>query len=219
MSAEKPLTYITRPGKVTPLFVSSETVEIGGTVPRNTTRVVVNDYGLQNFVPSRKQFVYNARKDYKNLVDGINTYKIVFYNGKKVLAQESVVIYYNADAKELEKLRVDWKKSNEPVQKVEEPATPIPTNLDPQKLYKDGKPFTMTLVIQTEILFFPQIAEQIQSKLTTLGVTTQIVALPIAEIKKSLQNPDFSYDIALTGINLGLFHYNILPFFHSGQVK
>ncbi len=217
-NAEKPLTYINRPWKVTPLFVSSETVEIGGSVPRGTTRVVINDYGLQSFVPSRKQFLYNARKDYKNLVDGINTYKVIFFNGKKILAQESVVIYYNANTKELALLKDDWKKANEP-QKPTEPVTPPPSNLDTHKLYKDGKELTMTIVIQNEIPFFPQIAEQIQEKLTALGVTTHIVALPISEIKKSLQNPEFSYDIVLTGINLGLFHYNILPFFHSGQVK
>lgn len=27
------------------------------------------------------------------------------------------------------------------------------------------------------------------------------------------------YDIVLAGVNLGLFHYNVLPFFHSGQIK
>jgi len=77
----------------------------------------------------------------------------------------------------------------------------------------------MTIVIQNEIPFFPKIAEQIKEKLSSFGVTTQIIALPITEIKKNLQDPNFSYDIVLSGINLGLFHYNILPFFHSGQVK
>ncbi len=43
--------------------------------------------------------------------------------------------------------------------------------------------------------------------------------MSVSDIKKNLQNPDFNYDIVLSGINLGLFHYNILPFFHSGQVK
>lgn len=43
--------------------------------------------------------------------------------------------------------------------------------------------------------------------------------MSVSDIKKNLQNPDFKYDIVLSGINLGLFHYNILPFFHSGQVK
>ena len=38
-------------------------------------------------------------------------------------------------------------------------------------------------------------------------------------ISKKSPNPEFNYDIVLSGINLGLFHYNILPFFHSGQVK
>ena len=97
--------------------------------------------------------------------------------------------------------------------------TPPPANLDPNKLYKDGKPLSMTIVIQSEVAFFPEITTKIQEKLSSLGVTTEIVSLPLSDIKKNLLNPEFSYDIVLTGINLGLFHYNILPFFHSGQIK
>lgn len=73
--------------------------------------------------------------------------------------------------------------------------------------------------MQDEVPFFPDIAENIKQKLETLGVTVELTTLPLADIKKSLSDPKFSYDIFLTGINLGLFHYNILPFFHSGQVK
>ena len=110
VSLEKPLRDITHPGKVTPVFSSAETVEISGIVPRGTTKVVINDYTLQNFVASRKQFLYNARKDYKNLTDGVNTYRVSFYSGRKLLDQESTTVYYNSDSKELEKLRTEWKK-------------------------------------------------------------------------------------------------------------
>ena len=39
------------------------------------------------------------------------------------------------------------------------------------------------------------------------------------EIKTNLSNPDFSYDIIFTGVNLGLFHYNAASFLHSSQIK
>ncbi len=77
----------------------------------------------------------------------------------------------------------------------------------------------MRILIQNEIVFFPEIAEQIKEKLSELGVTVEIISIPVGEVKKSIQDPNFSYDIVLTGINLGIFHYNILPFFHSGQAK
>jgi len=42
-----PLKYITQPGSVSPLFLSSDSVDIQGSAPTGTNRVVVNDYALQ----------------------------------------------------------------------------------------------------------------------------------------------------------------------------
>lgn len=41
----------------------------------------------------------------------------------------------------------------------------------------------------------------------------------MGEIKSNLSKPEFSYDIIFTGVNLGLFYYNIAPFLHSSQIK
>jgi hypothetical protein len=41
------LKYISQPSNVSPLFSSSETIDIQGTAPAGTDKVVVNDYALQ----------------------------------------------------------------------------------------------------------------------------------------------------------------------------
>ncbi len=43
--------------------------------------------------------------------------------------------------------------------------------------------------------------------------------MTVADIRKNLQDQNFAYDMIISGINLWLFHYNIAPYFHSGQVK
>lgn len=43
--------------------------------------------------------------------------------------------------------------------------------------------------------------------------------LPLADIRKMVMDQNAPYDIVLAGVNLGFFHYNVLPFFHSGQIK
>lgn len=43
--------------------------------------------------------------------------------------------------------------------------------------------------------------------------------LSVADLKKSLSDPNFSYDIIFTGVHLGLFYYNVSPFLHSNQIK
>lgn len=218
---QKPLKYFTTPSAVTPAFSSSETVELGGKVPSGTRRVVVNDYTLQNFTIGKKQFVYNAKKSFKNIVDGKNTYKVVFYGvGTKVIDQETLTLYYHSDTNELKKIQDEWLKSVTPAAVEKPPVVEVPAqNLDPKKLYKNNVPLRLTIVVQADVPLLDSVAQKISDKLQELGSETQILSMSVSDIKKNLQNPDFKYDIVLSGINLGLFHYNILPFFHSGQVK
>ncbi len=183
---------------------------------------MVNDYTLQNFAFGKKQFVYNAKKTFQNITDGKNTYKVVFYGvGTKIIDQETLTLYYHADTNELKKIQDEWFKSVAPAV-VEKPA-PVaavpPENLDPKKLYKNNVPLRFTIVVQAEVPLLDTVAQKVSEKLQELGSETQILSMSVSDIKKNLQNPDFKYDIVLSGINLGLFHYNILPFFHSGQVK
>jgi len=63
------LKYISLPGNVSPLFLRSDIIDIQGTAPVNTKKVVVNDYALQGFMPAKRSFSYKARKEFLNLVE------------------------------------------------------------------------------------------------------------------------------------------------------
>lgn len=72
---------------------------------------------------------------------------------------------------------------------------------------------------QSEVPIFQDIAEKLKSRLENLAVSVDIQYLPLTDIRKIVTDQTAPYDIVLAGVNLGLFHYNILPFFHSGQIK
>lgn len=213
----KPLTYITTPGNVTPLFIGNPTVEIRGTAPVGTTQVIVNDYTLRNFTSRRRAFGYTAKKEFGNLVTGLNTYRVSFYGGTKLLAEESISIYHHTDAGELAKLKTEWEKTNAPAA----PAPVVaPQNLDPKKLYnRDGKPLTFRIIVQSGTPYLSRIGNQAAQKLREFGADVELQELPLTEIQKNLTDANFTYDIILTGVHLGLFHYNVAPFFHSSQIK
>lgn len=185
--------------------------------PAGTTKVVVNDYALRGYQPGNKTFSYTARKEFRNLIDGENLYKVQFFAGQKLLREEKLVVYYNTDPKILETVQKDWIQKNTPV--VENKPVVI-ANTDPKKLYdKNGKILQFRIVYQSEVPVFEEIAKKIQEILKNLSVDTSLEALPLQDIKKMVAEQNPTYDILLTGINLGLFHYNVLPFFHSGQIK
>jgi MarR-like DNA-binding transcriptional regulator SgrR of sgrS sRNA len=160
----------------------------------------VNGYVLQGFRIGNKLFSYKAHKDYKNLVDGENIYKIQFFVGNKLLKDEKVTVFYAANTVALDTLKADWTKKNTPVVETK-PVLPITT--DPKKLYnKDQKLLEYTILVQSEVPMFREIAEKIQTKLEQLSVGVQIKYLPLSDIRKMVAEPNSSYDIILAGVNL-----------------
>ncbi len=155
----------------------------------------------------------------RNLVDGENVYKVQFFNGKKILGEERLIVFYHPDAAQLATIKSDWTKKNTPV--VAPPTTVAPiADTDPKKLYdKNRAPLVFHIVVQSEVPLFQEIAEKLQTKLQDLAVSVEVKYLPLADIRKMVAEQTAPYDIVLAGVNLGLFHYNILPFFHSSQIK
>lgn len=127
-SPKTPLKYITSPGNVSPLFVSTPTIIIGGTAPSGTTKVIVNDYTLRNFSSRQRTFAYTAKKEFGNLITGQNTFRVSFYAGSKLLAEEAVAIYHTIDTVELDKMRAEWDKAHTPAPV----PVVIPKDLDPK---------------------------------------------------------------------------------------
>lgn len=189
------LKYVSQPGSVSPLFLSSELIEIQGAPPSGTTKVVVNDYTLQGFRTGNKLFSYKAHKDYRNLVDGENIYTIQFFAGQKLLAAEKLTVLYNRDPAVLNALKADWTKKNTPVV-----VTPPPASLDtdPKKLYdKSGKLLEFTLLVQSDVPLFQEIAQKIQTKLENLSVGVHVQYLPLSDIRKIVAEQNPTYDIVL----------------------
>lgn len=58
-----------------------------------------------------------------------------------------------------------------------------------------------------------------KKKLEELGTEVNIEELTVEGIKSNVSNPAFSYDVVLSGVNLGLFYYNVASFLHSNQIK
>lgn len=113
-------------------------------------------------------------------------------------------------------MRTDWETANAPKP---EPVV-IPKDLDPKKLYnRKGEPLTFRIVVQSDNAYLGRIAQATADKLKEFGTDVQVQELPVADIKKSLSDPNFSYDIIFTGVHLGLFYYNVSPFLHSNQIK
>lgn len=212
------LKYINQPGNVSPLFLWSDIIDIQGTAPINTKKVVVNDYALQWFISTKRSFSYKARKEFHNLTEGENIYKIQFFNGTKLLAEEKLIIFYSPDANKLSVIKEDWTKKNTPEIA---PVAPLPTvETDPKKLYdKDRKLVEFHILAQSEVPMFQDIAEKLKATLESFSVSVDIQYLSLNDIRKIVIEQTSPYDIVLAGVNLGLFHYNILPFFHSGQIK
>lgn len=214
---KKPLSYITNPGNVSPLFVANPTIDIRWTAPAGTTKVIINDYTLRNFVAKKRTFVYTAKKEFTNLTTGQNIYRVSFYGGTKLLAEESVTIYHDTDQAGLEKMKTNWEKENTTA-----PAAPVvvPTNLDPKKLYnREGRALSLKIIVQSESPYLRKIADEAKKKIEELGAEAVIEELSVNDIQSNMSKPDFAYDIVLTGVNLGLFYYDVGSFLHSNQIK
>ena len=214
---KKPLSYITSPGTVSPLFVWNATIDIRWKAPAGTTKVIINDYTLRNFVAKKRTFVYTAKKEFTNLAVGQNIFRVSFYGGTKLIAEESVIIYHDTDAAALEKMKKTWEGENTTA-----PAAPVvaPKNLDSKKLYnREWRALSLKIIVQSETPYLRRIADEMKKKLEELGTEVNIEELTVEGIKSNVSNPAFSYDVVLSGVNLGLFYYNVASFLHSNQIK
>jgi hypothetical protein len=178
-----PLKYITAPGNVSPLFVGNPTFDIRGTAPAKTTKIIVNDYTLRNFSSRKRTFSYTTKKEFGNLATGQNIFRVSFYAGNKIIAEESVTIYHSVDTAALDKMKSEWEVANTP-----KPApVVIPKDLDPKKLYsREGKLLTFRIIVQSNNPYLSDLANKTAEKLREFGTEVELQELPLADIKKNL---------------------------------
>lgn len=93
---------------------------------------------------------------------GQNIYRVSFYNGNRLLEEESITIYHDTDGNNLEKLKTEWEQKNAP-----EPApVVVPSNLDSKKLYnRAGKPLSFRIIVQKNTPYLSALSEQVSQKL------------------------------------------------------
>jgi hypothetical protein len=59
-----------------------------------------------------------------------------------------------------------------------------------------------SLLVQSDVPLFQEVASKIQAKLATLPVNVKVEFLPLADIQKIVAGQNPTYDIVLAGVNL-----------------
>lgn len=195
------------------------------------TAVYINDYQLKNFSPKERKFYYRAKVDMGTLKNGANTYSLAFETDGKRTWKETATLFLattpeEAEAKEKEyaaKLSSEKNAALAQEQKKSEEKKALTTKinaLDPAYYYnKDLKKFTISFVYTKQTPYMEALATEIANRVRTLGIDVQVSPLSTEDLQTVISKGDKQYSMILTGINLGLFDYNIFPFLHSGQAE
>lgn len=94
------------------------------------------------------------------------------------------------------------------------------TGLDDSIYYNaDRDPASLSIAYIASSEFLDSYAAFVGEQIEQAGIKVTYQPLEADSLSDILSQEDSDYDILLTGIHLGIFDYNIFPFFHSGQAK
>ena len=198
-----PTKYISAPAAKSIFETTKNDFYLKGKTPKNTKKVVVNNYTLKLFSPQKGNFSYRVSRKLGTLKIGKNDFLVEFFdkNGKKIDA-EKIEIFYHPDQKVIEKLR----KSRE--QKTENP--------DDEKWRTNdlGEHLRFSLTFLDGFEYLKEIAEMLQKKWETLGV--EIVLNPVSadDLRKKIRARD--YELLLLPQHLG-YNLDLYPYFHLSE--
>ncbi|MCD5385126.1 ABC transporter substrate-binding protein [Candidatus Gracilibacteria bacterium] len=214
-------------------FITKDNILLQGKVGTDVKEVYINDYKLSNYKAGNQKFYYRLKENYKNIKEGVNSYKIIFNeNGKKVLKEE-IFFIYSKDKNKLEKYKKDFIKNlfiKEQKEKEKLLEATVKVEIDKNKLEKlsslddnfyyneNLEKYSLNLYYVSTEKDLEKTAIYIKNTLTDIGINIELYPIRISNITNILQNKN-EYDMILTGVNLGIFNYNIFPYFHSSQVK
>ncbi len=209
-------------------IVTKETdILLSGNAPSGVTGVYINDYKLKNYSPKEQKFYYRAKVDIGTMKEGLNTYKIAFEVAGKKVTKETISIFLATTDEEVtlqEKAHTDKlqsEKTNTLAQEEKKAADEKSfaekvKPLDPAYYYnKDLKKFSLQIAFTEQTPYMERLAIEIASHIKTLGIDVEITTLATENLQTIITKGEKQYSMILTGINLGLFDYNIFPFFHS----
>ena len=225
------------PGE-SPSFTGASNLLLSGNVPAGTQAVAVNGYRLAKFSPGTETFWYRASVEQGTLRPGRNELKARFLGAAgEELGSETVALYYRLRAADLDADRLEWEASAGPVAAV--PAIPAATGssaatgaapvpaapdrlaaakaLDPRYFYgPELAPYSLDVAYLAPL---SGIADALVSQLSDAGVAVNRVPLDDADLAAYVTGRGKPYGVLLAGINLGMFGYNLYPYFHSGQAE
>lgn len=70
---------------------------VKGTVPEDTYRITINEYGLQKYIPGSTQWDYIASTRFSTLKNGLNTYIVKTYDSED-MQTDSIIFSIDYDA-------------------------------------------------------------------------------------------------------------------------
>lgn len=225
--------YFTIPTNRKYIVTKESDILISGNIPADITGVFINNYRLKGYVRGSKKFYFRASTTLGNFKDGVNTYTLAFDEGGKPVAKETLTLYRTLSDEEFSAKEKEYVAKNtaiasnnvaEEAKKAQEKKTLEAkiAALDSTYYYsRDLKKLSIKLSYtnQSSSFDFAKVTNEIRSSLKSLGIETIIQELNTDDIQKIVSAGEKNYDMILTGINLGLFDYNIFPFFHSGQAE
>ncbi|MDD5198075.1 MAG: ABC transporter substrate-binding protein [Candidatus Gracilibacteria bacterium] len=223
--------YFTNPSNKKYFATTKTDILFSGNVPEGVTGVSINGYKLKAFSPKEKKFYYRAALNMGNLKNGENTYNLAFETEGKKDEKETITLFLattteEAEAKEKEyAIKLQSEKNNSAVleQKQTEEKKTLTEKIEPlDSLYyydKNLKKFSLQFVYTKQTPYMETLATEIARHFKTLGIDVQITPLSTEDLQTIISKGEKQYSMILTGINLGLFDYNIFPFLHSGQAE
>lgn len=137
----------------------------------------------------------------------------MFQSADKVIVDQKNTEYAAATANEKAAIANEAKKGEQEKKALEATIAP----LDPVYYYnKDLKPLTIELAFSNQSAYILPLTKDIERSLHLIGVATKLHEMTGEQFQKDIiTEGKKSYDMLLTGIDLGLSSYNIFPFFHS----
>lgn len=219
------LVFLTAPVNKKYNFLSEDNILISGNTKNNKVEeVYINDYKLSSFKKWETEFFYRLKTEFKNINPGENTYKLYFVVGGKKQLQEEFSIVFSKDVEKLKKLQEAFFKV-EPVV----PVLPVADTAQRQKQISDLedkyyydynlKKFSLKLYYIDDISELVWVSNTIKNILNTYGIVVEAVPISLADLNKKITANEKDYDMLLVGIDLGVFDFNIYPYFHSSQSK
>jgi len=240
---ETTVNNITTPNDGKDWITNKSKFEIKGSVPANTTKIIVNNYTLKKFKPHHTEWAYAVNKKYHNLKEGQNIYKIYVVNKKgiKKLIDEIKITYYsNKDDydKAIKKIEKDLsisEKSNSTKTSsgsIKDTASGEIIHIDKEKeaeLVKKklkslegiirendkGEKLSFTLITSHDLPEFQDVAIALKEQWKKAGVDIKIEILESKEFAERLKKRE--YDLLLFGQNLG-YNLDAYPYWHSSQI-